>query len=42
MVSLKHGEITTVPLKKALERLNLVNVEKYYNTKNYRTLDRIL
>lgn len=42
MVSLKQGEITSVPLKKALERLNLVDVEKYYNTKNYRTLDRIL
>ncbi|MFP4036651.1 MAG: 6-phosphofructokinase [Desulfobacteraceae bacterium] len=42
MASLKMGNITTVPLKKALERLNLVEVEKYYNTKNYRTLDKIL
>ncbi len=42
MASLRHGEITTVPLKKALERLSLVEVEKYYNTKNYRSLDRIL
>ena len=42
MVSLKHGEITSVPLKKALERLNLVDVEKFYSTKNYRTRDIIL
>ncbi|MBW1722607.1 MAG: ATP-dependent 6-phosphofructokinase [Deltaproteobacteria bacterium] len=42
MVSLKQGEITTVPFKKALEKLNLVDVEKFYSTKNYRTLDRIL
>ena len=42
MVSLKQGEIATVPLKKALEKLNLVDVEKYYNTKNYKSLDRIL
>ncbi|MDY7034787.1 MAG: ATP-dependent 6-phosphofructokinase [Thermodesulfobacteriota bacterium] len=42
MVSLKHGEITSVPIKKALESLNLVDVEKYYNTKNYRSLDQIL
>ena len=42
MVSLKHGEIMSVPLKKALERLRLVDVERYYNTKNYRTLDQVL
>ena len=42
MASLKHGEITTVPLKKALEKLSLVDVEKYYNTKNYRALDQVL
>lgn len=42
MVSLKHGEITSVPLKKALDRLNLVDVEKYYNTKDYKSLDQIL
>ncbi|MFZ7111279.1 MAG: 6-phosphofructokinase [Desulfatiglandales bacterium] len=42
MVSLKQGEIATVPMKKALEHLNLVDVEKYYNTKNYRSLDQIL
>lgn len=42
MVSLRQGEITSVPLKKALEHLNLVDVEKYYSTKNYRSRDQIL
>ena len=42
MVSLKHGEITSVPMKKALDRLNLVDVEKFYNTKDYKSLDKIL
>ncbi|MBW1922333.1 MAG: ATP-dependent 6-phosphofructokinase [Deltaproteobacteria bacterium] len=42
MASLRHGEMTSVPLKKALERLNLVDVERFYNTKYYRSLDRIL
>jgi len=42
MVSLKHGAITSVPLKKALESLNLVDVENFYSTKNYRSLDQIL
>jgi 6-phosphofructokinase 1 len=42
MVSLKHGEIMSVPLKKALERLRLVDVEKFYSKKNYRTLDQVL
>jgi 6-phosphofructokinase len=42
MVSLKHGEIISVPLKKALERLNLVDVERFYNTRDYKTLDQIL
>jgi hypothetical protein len=41
-VSLKQGEITTVPLKKALEQLSLVDVEKYYNTMYYRSKDRVL
>lgn len=41
MVSLRQGEITSVPLKKALDRLNYVDVEKYYNTKNYRCLDQV-
>jgi 6-phosphofructokinase 1 len=42
MASWKNGEMTTVPLKKALGKLNLVNVEKSYNTKDYKSLDRIL
>ncbi len=42
MVSLKHGEITSVPLKKALERLNLVDVERFYDTKDYKSKDQIL
>ena len=42
MVSFQHGEITSVPLKKALDRLHLVDVEKFYDTKNYKSLDQIL
>lgn len=42
MASWKQGEVTTVPLKKVLERLSLVDVERYYNTKNYRSLDQVL
>jgi 6-phosphofructokinase 1 len=42
MVSYRHGEITSVPMKKAIEHLNLVDVEKFYNTKNYHSLDQIL
>jgi len=42
MVALKQGQVTSVPLKKALEKLNLVDVETYYNTKNYKTLDQIV
>lgn len=42
MVSLQHGEVTSVPLKKALDRLHLVDVEKFYDTKNYKSLDQIL
>jgi len=42
MVSLQHGDITSVPLKKAIDRLHLVDVEKFYNTKDYKTLDQIL
>jgi 6-phosphofructokinase len=42
MVSLKLGEVTTVPLKKALEQMSLVDVEKYYNTMYYRSKDRVL
>jgi len=42
MVSLKLGEINTVPLKKALEQMSLVDVEKYYNTMYYTSKDRVL
>ncbi len=42
MISLKQGNITSVPLKKVLDRLNLVDVETYYNTVYYRSVDRIL
>ncbi|MCD6306294.1 MAG: ATP-dependent 6-phosphofructokinase [Deltaproteobacteria bacterium] len=42
MVALKQGQVASVPLKKALEKLNLVDVEKYYNTKNYKTFDQIV
>lgn len=42
MVSLKQGEIRTVPLKKALEQQSLVDVEKYYNTMYYRSKDQVL
>lgn len=42
MVSFMQGEVTSVPLKKALERLRLVDVEKFYDTKNYKSLDQIL
>jgi len=42
MVSIKQGQVTSVPLKKALDKLHLVDVEKYYNTKNYKTMDQIV
>lgn len=42
MAALRMGEITSVPLKKALEKLNLVDVEKHYSTKEYKSLDQIL
>jgi len=42
MVSWKQGQVTSVPLKKALDKLHLVDVEKNYNTKNYKTLDQIV
>jgi len=42
MASLKLGEITTVPLKKALEKLSLVDVEKFYDTKDYKSRDQLL
>jgi 6-phosphofructokinase len=42
MVAWKQGEVRTVPIRKALEQLNLVNVEKFYNTKDYRSRDQVL
>ncbi|MEJ2587706.1 MAG: ATP-dependent 6-phosphofructokinase [Deltaproteobacteria bacterium] len=42
MVALNQGRIESEPLKKALEKLKLVDVEQYYNTKNYKTLDQII
>jgi len=42
MVSLKQGQITSVPLKKTLDQRHLVDVEKFYNTKNYKALDQIV
>jgi ATP-dependent phosphofructokinase / diphosphate-dependent phosphofructokinase len=42
MLAWKQGEVTTVPIKKALEQLSLVNVEKFYNTKDYRSRDQVL
>ncbi|MBW1733310.1 MAG: ATP-dependent 6-phosphofructokinase [Deltaproteobacteria bacterium] len=41
MVSLKQNEITSTPLKMVMDKLRLVDVEKFYNTKNYRSLDMI-
>jgi phosphofructokinase-like protein len=35
MVSYSHGEITSVPLKEIIDKLRLVDVDKYYDTKRY-------
>ena len=35
MVALVRGEITGVPLKEVIHKLNLVDVEKYYDTEKY-------
>jgi 6-phosphofructokinase 1 len=35
MVSLMRGEITSVPLKEIIDKLKLVDVEKYYDTERY-------
>ena len=42
MVGLKQNEIISTPLKMALDKLQLVDVEKFYNTKNYKSLDQIV
>lgn len=35
MVSLQHGEIATAPLEGVINKLQLVDVEKYYDTERY-------
>jgi 6-phosphofructokinase 1 len=35
MVSLVRGEITSIPLKEIINKLNLVDVNKYYDTERY-------
>jgi len=35
MVSYLHGEITSVPLKEIINKLKLVDVDKYYDTERY-------
>ncbi len=35
MVSFSHGEITSVPLAKVVDKLRLVDIEKFYDTERY-------
>jgi ATP-dependent phosphofructokinase / diphosphate-dependent phosphofructokinase len=35
MVSYLHGEITSVPMKEVIDRLRIVDVDKYYDTERY-------
>jgi 6-phosphofructokinase 1 len=35
MVSYLHGEITSVPMKEVIERLRVVDVDKYYDIDRY-------
>ena len=35
MVSYRHGEITSVPMKDVTDHLNLIDVNKYYDTERY-------
>jgi 6-phosphofructokinase 1 len=35
MVSLSHGEIASVPLKEIIDRLKLVDVDRFYDTERY-------
>ncbi len=35
MVSYLHGEITSVPMKEVIDRLRIVEVDKYYDTERY-------
>ncbi|HIJ58181.1 MAG TPA: hypothetical protein HPP41_00740 [Deltaproteobacteria bacterium] len=41
MVGIKQNEIISTPLKMVLDKLHLVDVEKLYNTKNYKSLDLV-
>jgi 6-phosphofructokinase 1 len=35
MVGLVRGEITSIPMKELLNKLKLVDVERYYDTERY-------
>ncbi len=35
MVSFRHGEMTSVPMKDVTDHLNLIDVDKYYDTERY-------
>jgi 6-phosphofructokinase 1 len=35
LVGTRQGEITSVPMKEVLDRLNLVDVRKYYDVERY-------
>jgi 6-phosphofructokinase 1 len=35
MVAVRHGAITSIPLKQAIEKLQVVDVELYYDTERY-------
>jgi len=35
MVSYRHGEITSVPMKDVIDHLNLIDVDKYYDVERY-------
>jgi 6-phosphofructokinase 1 len=35
MVSFLHGEVTSVPMKEVIDRLRLVDVDKYYDVERY-------
>jgi hypothetical protein len=39
---MKLGDMHTVPFKKALERRSMVDVERFYDTKDYKSRDQIL
>ncbi|MCD6570848.1 MAG: ATP-dependent 6-phosphofructokinase [Deltaproteobacteria bacterium] len=35
VVSLSHGKITSIPLKEIIDKLKLIDVDKYYDTERY-------